>query len=54
MKTQNNIASQYHSKFSSTQNEGAPLFSCLDYGNFGQGKVFSKNCNLSNLVDIQR
>ena len=33
---------------------GAPLFSCLDYGIFGKGKVFSKICNLSNLVDIQR
>ena len=40
MNKQNNMASHYHSKFSSTQNVGAPLFSCLDYGTFGKGKVF--------------
>ena len=48
------IAPPCHSKFRSTQNVGAPLFSCLGYGAFGKGKVFSEDCNLSNLVDIQR
>ena len=48
------MASPYHSKFRSTQNVEAPLFSCLGYGALGKGKVFSENCNLSNLVDIQR
>ena len=54
MKTQHTKASHYHSKFRSTQNVEVPLFSCLGYGALGKGEVFSKNCNLSNLVDIQR
>ena len=48
------MASPYHSKFKSCQNVEAPLFSCLGYGAFVKGKVFSENRNLSNLVDIQR
>ena len=51
MNTQNTIASPYHSKVRSTQNMGVPLFSCLGYGAFGEGKVFSENskltCNVS-------
>ena len=54
MNPQNTMASPYHSKVRSTQNVGVPLFSWLDYGVFGKGKVFSENCNLPNLVDIQR
>ena len=54
MNTQNTIASPYHSKVRSTQNMGVPLFSCLGYAAFGEGKVFSENSNLSNLVDMQR
>ena len=42
MKTQNTMVSLYHSKFRSTQNVGAPLFSCLGYGAFGKGKFFLK------------
>ena len=53
MKTQNAMASPYHSKFRSTQNMGAPLFFYLGHGAFCKGKVLSKNCNLSNLVNIQ-
>ena len=48
------MTSPYHSKSRSTQNVGAPLLSCLRYGAFGIGKVFSENCNLSNLDDTQR
>ena len=49
--TQNTMASPYQVR--STHNMGVPLFSCLGYGAFGKGKVFSENSNLSNLVDIQ-
>ena len=31
----------YHLKVRPTQNRGVPLFSCLGYGAFGKGKVFS-------------
>ena len=30
------------------------LFSCLGYGAFCKGKIFSEISNLSNLVEIQR
>ena len=48
------MASPYHSEVRGTQNMGVPLFSCLGYGAFGKGKVYSKISNLPNLVDIQR
>ena len=47
MKTQNIKASFYHAKVSSTQNQGAQLFSCLGHGVYsiissclGKDKVF--------------
>ena len=54
MNTKNTMASPYHSNVMRTQNMRVPLFSCLGYGDFGKGKIFSENSNLSNLVDIQR
>ena len=48
------MASPYHSKVKHTQNMGVPLFSCMGYGAFGKGKVFSENSKLPNLVDIHR
>ena len=48
------MASPYNSKCWSTQNVGALLFSYLGHGTFGKGKVFSENCNMSNLVYVQR
>ena len=47
------MASPFHLKVRSTQNMGAPLFSCLGYEAFGKGKVFFENSNLSNLVNIK-
>ena len=47
------MASPNHSQVRSTQNMGVSFFSCLGYGAFGKGKVFSENSNLSKLVDIQ-
>ena len=54
MNTQSTMAYSYHSKDRSTQIMEVPLFSCLGHEVFGKGKVFSKNSNLPNLVDIQR
>ena len=42
MNAQNTVASPYHSKVKRIQSMGIPLFSCLDYGAFGEGKVFLK------------
>ena len=50
MNTQNTMASPYHSEVSSTQNMVVPLFSCLGYGAFGKGKVFSENSNCQTLL----
>ena len=52
MNTQNTMASPYCSKVRSIQSMGVPHFSCLGHAAFGRDKAFSKNSNLSNLVDI--
>ena len=38
IKRKNTMAYPYHSKVRSTQNIGVPIFSCLGYGIFGNGK----------------
>ena len=55
-----NVASKPISKNEYTEYHGISIpfksqdYGCLDYEDFGKGKVFSKNSNLSNLVNIQR
>ena len=54
MNAHNTMTSPYHSKVRPTQNKGVPLLSCLDYGAKVKEYFFPENCNLPNLVDIQR
>ena len=54
------MSPSYHSKVSSTQNQGVPFFCCLVHGAyfyismFGYSQGFSDNSSLPILVDVQR